>query len=155
VTVVLEISVGEQHLAVRTPGFESCTQGPLAWADERALVRFYRRGPRADAHAFVNELLAVSLSTRPRPADIASLPDHERARLRCAFIAELELHRHRKDALPLGRRRSSGVHGVESATVGSANDRNWRRRCSADASLCPGSEAGHAIAFAMRRPSVR
>jgi len=86
-TTVLDLTSSEKQLSLRTSGFESCTVHPPAWNHERALRRFYSRPVRADVHTFVNELLAMSLAPRPRASEVAKLPGHERARLRCAVVS--------------------------------------------------------------------
>lgn len=84
-TPVIEL-VSPQPLGLRTPGFESCVIEPPSWLSEDALRSFYDRPARANAFAFVNELLATCVEPRRRPGEFAALPDDDRARLRRLLV---------------------------------------------------------------------
>jgi hypothetical protein len=76
-----------EDVNLRTPGFESRELRYPSWSAELDLRRFYAHPARANASAFVDELLAACLVPRAHPREVAALPETDRARLRRALVA--------------------------------------------------------------------
>ena len=80
-------SAREQRVRLHTRGFESCAVWCPPWADLGPLEELFDHPGRANARAFVSELLAACLVPARRPREVAALPERDRARLRLALVA--------------------------------------------------------------------
>lgn len=85
--VVLDLTTREELIRLRSAGFESCAVAAPDWLDERSLCRFYRHPTRADAHAFVDELIGLCSTPSLRAEQLAALSPVDRARLRRAIVS--------------------------------------------------------------------
>lgn len=73
-------------MRLRNRGFESVVVRSVTWTAEHSLASFHRRPSRANAAAFVDELIAACVVPRLQPRDVAALGDGDRARLRRAVV---------------------------------------------------------------------
>lgn len=89
--------LGECVVRLRSPGFESSVVTPPLWGEGSSLAWFLQHPARASPTAFVTALLATCLVPTRRQAEVAALPESDRAALRRAMIAacgrEREWHR--------------------------------------------------------------
>lgn len=81
----------QREVRLHTRGFKSVLVRAPAMAVEQELHRFYARPVRANASAFVNDLLAGCVEPTRRPCEFAALPEAERAQLCLALIGVCNL----------------------------------------------------------------
>jgi hypothetical protein len=82
--LVLDLNDFGPPVELRVRGLGDCTVTAPEIEDEAALRFYYGRSLRADARAFVDALLAVSVSPRRAAVEFSVLPEADRARLRHA-----------------------------------------------------------------------
>ena len=77
----------ERTVRLRSSGFESSVVRSPMWGEDDSLAWFFQHPARVNPSAFVTALLAACLVPARRPAEVAALPEPDRARLRRAVIA--------------------------------------------------------------------
>jgi len=84
VTIVINLDEAERTVRVRIRGLDDCVVKVQSMHHESPLRAYYERPSRASAGAYVNELLALTVSPSRPASEFATLPEHARVRLRRA-----------------------------------------------------------------------